>query len=300
MEGEEMEWSEFLEKNHTLAFMIIRNDTILYEEYFKKYDDASIVPSFSMAKSVVSMLVGCAIEDGLIESVQDPVAKYIPEMAENGFDKVTMEHVLQMTTGLDFNESYVNPFGDAATFYYGRNLRKSVRKLKLEAEPGSRWQYVSGDTQILVDILDGVLTDKTVTQYLEEKIWQPIGMEYDASWSLDKKDGIEKGFCCINARAKDYAKLGRLYLNKGNWEGRQIVPEDWVEQSTKVDTTDNSVWFYQYQWWKENKDNDFYAEGILGQFVYVSPDKNFIAVRLGKKYGDVNWSGLMKKLADKY
>ncbi|MEM9051695.1 MAG: serine hydrolase [Bacteroidota bacterium] len=300
VKGVEVPWGEFLEENKTVAFMIIRNDSILYEEYFNKYDETSIVPSFSMAKSVTSMLIGCAIEDGLIASVNDPVANYIPEMAENGFDKVTIEHVLQMTTGLDFNESYVNPFGTVAKFYYGRNLPKYVRKLELEAEPGTRWQYVSGDTQILVDILDGVLTDETVTQYLERKIWQPLGMEYDASWSLDKKDGIEKGFCCINARARDFAKLGRLYLNNGNWDGTQIVPEAWVEKSTAVDTTNKSVWFYQYQWWKEKKNDDFYAEGILGQFVYVSPDNNFIAVRLGKNYGEVSWSTLMQGLSEKY
>src|SRR5690606_16489947 len=244
----------------------------------------SIVPSFSMAKSVTSMLIGCAIADGLIGSVHDPVSRYIPEMAKNGFNKVTIEHLLQMTSGLKFNEGYYNPFGEVATFYYGRGLEKATTRLKLEAEPGTRFNYVSGNTQILGLVLDRVLGNKTITEYLNEKIWQPIGMEYDASWSIDrKKDGIEKTFCCLNARARDFAKLGRLYLNDGNWQGKQLVPADWVRQSTRVDSSGASNKHYQYQWWLPTLDGDFLAQGILGQYVYVNPSKNLVIVRLGHK-----------------
>lgn len=300
VEGEAMGWREFLEKEKTLAFLIIRNDTILAEDYLFDYNAASIVPSFSVAKSVISILIGCAIEDGYIGGVEEPVTKYLPELEQRGFEKVTIEHVLQMTSGLDFNESYTNPFGDAATYYYGRNLEKVVSKSKTEVPPGERFQYVSGNTQILTNILDRVLGDQSVSHYLQEKIWKPLGMEYEASWSLDRKDGLEKGFCCLNARARDFAKLGRLYLHRGNWEGKQVVPEEWVDRSTRIDTTNGSVWYYQYQWWQASDKGDYYAEGILGQFIYVNPTKNFIAVRLGKKYGDINWARLMVKLADKY
>jgi CubicO group peptidase (beta-lactamase class C family) len=253
-----------------------------------------------MAKSVVSILIGCAIEDGFIKSVDEPVTAYIPELKDEGFDKVTIENLLQMTSGLDFNESYVNPFGDAATYYYGRNLPKAIKKAKLEVPPGERFNYVSGDTQILTYALDKALGDKSVSAYLEEKIWKPLGMEYGASWSLDRKDGLEKGFCCLNARARDFAKIGRLYLHKGNWNGKQIVPEDWVEKSTRRDSSNGSAAYYQYQWWIPSEEGDFYAQGILGQFVYINPSKNIIAVRLGKKYGDVNWPGLMALLAREY
>ena len=300
IKGDSLEWREFLKDQKTVAFLIIRNDTIIAEDYLYDYDEASIVPSFSMAKSFVSALIGCAIEDGYIKSVDEPVTKYIPELKDEGFDEVTIEHLLQMTSGLDFNESYVNPFGDAATYYYGRNLPKAIKRSKLEVPPGERFQYVSGDTQFLTYILDQALGEKSVSTYLEEKIWKPLGMEYDASWSLDRKNGLEKGFCCLNARARDYAKFGRLYLNKGNWNGKQIVPEEWVAQSTRVDTSNGSAKYYQYQWWLPSEKGDFNAEGILGQYIYVNPAKNFIAVRLGKKYGDLNWANFMALLAEKY
>lgn len=299
-EGDKVGFEEHLENNKTVAFLVVRNDSILYENYFYDYDEASIVPSFSMAKSVTSMLIGCAIEDGLIESVNDPVSKYIPEMAKNGFDKVSIEHVLQMTSGLKFNEGYFNPFGKVATFYYGTQLRRATERLKLEVEPGTKFAYKSGNTQILGHILDRVLVDKTVTDYFREKIWEPLNMEFEASWSIDrKKDGMEKTFCCLNARARDFAKLGRLYLNKGNWNGKQLVSEDWVEQSTKIDTTNASVAHYQYQWWIPSYDGDFIATGILGQYIYVNPTKNLIIVRLGKKTGNVQWWSFFRFLANK-
>ena len=298
-DGVDMEWREFLKEHKSVAFLLIKNDTIIVEDYLYDYDRASVVPSFSMAKSVVSILLGIAIEEGYIESVQDPVTKYLPEMREE-FDQVTIEHLLQMTSGLDYNESYVNPFGDAATSYYGRNLTKMVNKSKLETEPGQRFSYVSGDTQILTNLLSSALGEQTVSGYLEEKLWKPLGMEYDASWSLDRKEGLEKGFCCLNARAKDFAKIGRLYLNKGSWNGKQIVPESWVEMSTMIDSSNGSADFYQYQWWIRPGGNDYYANGILGQYIYVNPELNIIAVRLGKKTGGVGWSGLMASLAERY
>jgi len=294
-------FEEYLEKNKTVAFLIIKNDTIQYENYFNGYDETSIVASFSMAKSVLSILIGCAIDDGLIKSVNEPITNYVPELKENGFEKVSIEHLLQMTSGLDFNESYYNPFGDAATYYYGRNLRKSIDKAKLKREPGTSFEYVSGSPQILGLVLERALKNKTITQYFQEKIWSQIGMEYNASWSIDKKkNGLEKTFCCINARTRDFAKIGRLYLNNGNWNGKQVVPETWVKQSTKVDTENGSASYYQYQWWLPTLNGDYMAEGILGQFIYVNPDKNLIIVRLGKNYGDTNWSSLFIRIADMY
>ena len=301
LEGNAVEFEAFLESNKTVAFLIIKNDTIQYEKYFQKYDEESIVPSFSMAKSITSILIGCAIDDGFITSVDELVTSYIPELKGNGYDKLTIEHLLQMTSGLDFNESYVNPFGHAATFYYGTNLRKAITKLKLKSEPGVKFEYVSGDTQILGLVLDRALKNKALTEYLEEKLWIPLEMEFDATWSLDrKKDGLEKTFCCINARARDFAKIGRLYLNKGNWNGRQIVSESWVAQSVKLDTSNGSAWYYQYQWWLPTKTGDFMANGILGQYIYVNPESNLIIVRLGKKKGDVHWGEVFTSLGQAY
>lgn len=292
---------EYLIRNNTVAFLIIQNDSIQYENYFHQKDESSIVPSFSVAKSVTSILIGCAVDDGLIQSVQDPITKYLPELSKNGFDKVTIEHVLQMTSGLNFNESYFNPFGHAASFYYGRNLRKEVSKLKLKQEPGKSFEYTSGNTQLLGMLLEKVLNGKTITEYLQEKLWTPLQMEFDASWSLDReKNGVEKTFCCLNARARDFAKIGRLYLNKGNWNGKQIVSENWVETSTKVETSNGSAWQYQYQWWLPTQTGDYMAHGILGQYIYVNPMKNLVIVRLGSSEGNVEWSEVFTTLSQGY
>lgn len=290
-----LDW--LLAAHNTVAFMIIKNDTIQYERYFRGYDRESIIPSFSMAKSVTSILIGCAIDDGLIQSVDEPVTNYLPHLKKNGFEKVTIKHLLQMTSALDFNESYVNPFGHAASFYYGRNLKREVSKLKLKGQPGEQFEYTSGNTQLLGEVLESALKGKTVTSYFQEKLWTPLEMEYDGSWSLDKKDGTEKTFCCINARARDFAKIGRLYLNKGKWNGKQIVPEKWVTESTGMDTRDGGASFYKYQWWLPSAGGDFMAEGILGQYIYVDPSSNVIIVRMGKNTGGVTWEKLFPALA---
>jgi len=290
-------FEDYLEKSKTVSFLVIQNDTIKYENYFNNYNRESIVASFSMGKSFTSFLIGCAIEDKYINSVNDPVTPYIPELIENGLEDVTIENLLQMTSGLDFNESYFNPFGHAATFYYGRNLEKSSLKLKLKNNPNELTDYASGNTQLLGLILKRVLKEKNISQYLQEKLWTQIGMEYNASWSIDKKkNGIEKTFCCINARAIDFAKFGRLYLNKGNWNGKQIISKSWVQNSTKLDSLKGSDLGYQYQWWIPNKNGDFIAKGILGQFIFVSPSENLIIVRLGEKYGNVNWESIFEKI----
>jgi CubicO group peptidase (beta-lactamase class C family) len=294
-------FDKYLEDNKTVAFLIIKNDTIQYEKYFKGFDNKSIVPSFSMAKSVTSILVGSAIDEGLIKSVDEPITNYIPELAKNGFNKVTIKHLLQMTSGIKFKESYVNPFGDAASFYYGLNLRKEIRKMTLKREPGTQFEYVSGNTQLLGLVLERALKDKTVTSYLQEKLWTPLGMEYDASWSIDrKKNGLEKTFCCLNARARDFAKIGRLYLNNGNWNGKQIVSKAWVEASTIAEKSGGSVRYYQYQWWLPKSGEDFMAQGILGQYIYVNPSKDLIIVRLGKNSGKADWWTIFTSLAKAY
>jgi CubicO group peptidase (beta-lactamase class C family) len=155
--GTELPFDQFLEQSKTVAFLIIQNDSIQYEKYFNGYDEESIVTSFSMAKSVTSLLIGCALDDKLIKSVDEPVTNYIPELKKNGLEKVTIRHLLQMMSGVRFNESYANPFGDAASYYYGRNLRKYILNRKLENEPGTNFSYSSGDTQMLGLVLERAL-----------------------------------------------------------------------------------------------------------------------------------------------
>jgi CubicO group peptidase (beta-lactamase class C family) len=301
----EQPFDTFLGEHKTVAFLIIHRDTLKYERYFKGYDPAQVHTSFSMAKSVMSMLIGSAIADGFISNVQQPVTDFVPELKKNGFDKVTLEHVLQMTSGLKFSESYVNPFGSAAKYYYGRRLYQNMARMKLKREPGERFEYQSGNSQLLGLILERALRAKgdqrTITQYLSERLWSPLGMEYDATWSIDRKnDGIEKTFCCINAPALDFAKLGSLYLHKGNWNGQRLIPQEWVERSTRVDTSNGSSARYQYQWWLPSAEGDFMAQGILGQYVYVDPARELVMVRLGKQVGGVSWARIFRSVAELY
>lgn len=287
-------------ENKTVAFLVIQNDSIRYENYFDSYQPESIVASFSMAKSILSILIGCAIDDGLIQSEDETVGTYIPSFNTPNYQNITIKHVLNMTSGLDFNESYFNPFGNAASLYYGCQLEKEIFKLQVKTAPGTQFHYSSGDSQILGLVLKSALKGKSIAQYLEEKIWIPMAMEYDASWSIDsQKNQTEKTFCCLNARARDFAKIGSLMLHKGNWNGQQIVSENWIERSTKFEKIDGDEWFYQYQWWINSEKGDYHAEGINGQFIYINPEKNLIMVRLGKRYGNqLNWNSLFTEIAN--
>ncbi|MES2629664.1 MAG: serine hydrolase [Bacteroidota bacterium] len=283
--SKKMSFEEFLTENKTVAFLVIRNDTMLYEYYTNGYKKNDIVASFSMAKSINSILIGCAIQDGLIQSVDEPITNYLPHLKKNGLENVTIDHLLNMTSGIGFNENYFNPFGDAASFYYGRRLDKETAEMKPVHAPGTEFSYSSGDSQLLGMVLQASLKGKPITTYLQEKLWTPLQMEHDASWSLDRKNGTEKTFCCVNAVARDFAKIGRLYLNKGNWNGKQLVPEQWVSESTTSSTANGRAPFYRNQWWLFPKFGAYEAQGILGQYIYVYPDKNMVIVRLGKNYG---------------
>src|SRR5258706_1278163 len=291
-----------IQSTPTVAFLVIRSDTILYENYFGKYNAASPVASFSMSKSYVSALTGIAISEGFIKSENDFVTTYVPELKGKYFwDKVTIHHLLQMNSGVKFSESYYSPFSGAAAMYYGRSLRKQLSKIKMYSEPGKKFEYKSVNTQLLGLILERA-TGMTLSAYLEKKIWQPLGMEYDATWSTDRKNnGIEKAFCCINAVARDYARFGRLYLQEGNWNGKQIVPAEWVTQCTQPDKEAGGVWFYNRQWWIPSEtDCDFAAIGHLGQYIYVNPAKNLIIIRLGNGKGRQPWMEIIKEAAKNF
>lgn len=283
-------WDNALTKTQSVAFIIIKDDTLQYEAYANQYDQSSIVASFSMAKSYIATLIGIAIHEGIIHSEQDPVTLYIPELEQQGFQNVTIQHLLQMTSGLDFDEQYYTPFAHAADFYYGTRLRSSIAKLSLKHQPGQRFEYVSGNSQLLGLILERALNGKTITQYLQEKIWTPLGMQYDASWSIDrKKEGLEKTFCCLNARAIDFAKFGSLILHQGNWQGQQIIPTEFIAKIYGRDLSQGASEKYQYHFWKGNMPQDLMARGHLGQYIYIDPDINLIVVRLGAHIGGVDW-----------
>jgi CubicO group peptidase (beta-lactamase class C family) len=271
---------------------------LIYENYFNGYTDSSIIPAFSIAKAFVSALVGIAIEEGFIKGTKQPITHFLKELKSPEFDNITIEDLLNMRSGIDFNEGYNSPFADMAKYYYGTNLKKYITKLKVKENPDVNYDYISVNTLLLSLIVERA-TNTKINKYLEQKIWQPIGMESDGSWSIDsEKHQTVKSFCCINTVASDFARFGRLYLNKGNWDGKQIVPEKWVAMSTSIinDSRDSQGYPYTYHW-RVLENGSFFAKGILGQYVFIYPEKNLVFVRMGKDYADIDWADLFVELS---
>ena len=280
----------FLDSKHTNVFLVVRHDSIIYERYFDGYDHQSVFPGFSITKSFISALTGIAVDEGYIKSIQQPVTDFLPEMKDEGFKKVTIEDLLSMRSGIRFTEGYSNPFSGVAKFYYGTNLRKYTLKLKVKTEPGESFKYQSANYQVLTMVLEKA-TGKRISDYLEEKIWQPAGMEFPGSWNFDSKKNREiKGFCCINARAVDFARFGDLYLKKGKLNNRQIIAQEWVDESLKkrFNSIDSQGFPYTYSW-RVLPNGDFFAKGILGEYIYICPVKKIIIVRIGKRSDDIVW-----------
>lgn len=304
----------FLNRTNTDAFVVIRHDTILYENY-PTGNATAVHPSFSIAKSFIGTLIGIAVDKQLIASTNKPVIDYFPGLLKNDarMNKLTIQHLLDMRAGLAFDEGKETAFGEITKLYYGRSLKRQVNRLRLKTNPGNKFEYQSISTQVLAAILEKATGKKTET-LLKEWLWQPLGMQSDALWSIDDRQMV-KAFCCLNAAALDFAKLGRLYLNKGQWQGKQLISAGWVNTTTHPDTLFHKG--YKNQWWAvnrykffkdsalavkyqqekeikepigKNKSNmyyirlhsaDFEAEGILQQTIYVNPENGVIIVRLG-------------------
>ncbi len=277
----------------TVAFLVIKDEKILFEQYWNGYNEYSETNSFSMAKSMVGLLVGCAIDDGLIRSVDQPVKDFVPGFDNEKFKTLTIKHLLTMSAGVDFEESYSSPFSTTTRFYYGNNLKKMTLDMKQLEEPGVYVNYQSGVTQLLSLIVEKA-TGKALSDYASEKIWTPIQAEHDALWSLDKKDGIEKAYCCYYSNARDFARLGQLILNKGCWGDHRVISEEYLHASITPDTSliykklgiPNQV--YGYQWWNipRKPQNIYYARGLYGQYILAIPDLHAVIVRLGHKQSD--------------
>ena len=301
----EHDLDSLLAANDTLAFLVLKNDRLVYERYFNGHGEDKLSQIFSVSKSVLSMLIGCALDDGLIRSIQQPVTDFVPELRTLGYDAVTLEHLLQMTSGMDYLE-WDNPFGLHPAFYYGDDLEKRLLAIPLANPPGTRWSYKSGENELLGLILARSLHGRTITDYMQEKLWEPLGMEFDGQWAVDHEpDGLEKTFCCLALRPRDALKLGRLMLHNGEWEGRRILSEAWVARSHQVDIRNGSAWFYQNQWWVGDlAGNDYYAMGHLGQIIYVNPGKDVVIVRLGSDRGRfsdrVSWIALLRAVAQSF
>ena len=272
----------------TTAFIVIKDTSLIFESYWDGYSENAKSSSFSMAKSIVSLLIGIAIDEGLIESVDDPVSKYIPEF-ENKKYNISIRDLLVMGSGLKWNESYFNPFSVTTKAYYGKNVNKLALYAKSIKPPAQVYEYITANPQLLSIILKNV-TNKPISEYASEKLWKPLGAKNDATWSLDQENGDEKAFCCFNSNARDFARIGQLVLNNGMWNGKQIISNSYLKEALTpatflVDNENNPVDFYGYQWWigsyKEIK--FYYARGILGQYIVIIPEKNMVFVRLGHK-----------------
>ena len=273
----------------TVAFVVIHKDSLLFEQYWDGYGPDSYSNSFSMAKSIVSLLVGAALDDGLISHVKQPVKDFLPEFGAYNGNELTIEDLLTMSAGVEWDEGYSGLFSLTTEAYYGNDIAAQTRRIRQNAEPGKQFYYQSGVTQILALILETV-TGKSLGDYASEKLWTPLGAEYDALWSLDHKDGFEKAYCCFNSNARDFARLGQLVLNCGKWRGQSLVSKEYMKQATTpaswlTDQRGGPNREYGYQFWVMEYDGMTipYMRGILGQYIFIIPSKEAVIVRLGRK-----------------
>ncbi|MDH4059074.1 MAG: beta-lactamase family protein [Cyclobacteriaceae bacterium] len=299
-----------LKQSETTAFIVIRNDSLIYEKYLNGYSRESMNTSFSVGKSITSLMIGNAIDEGLIKSVNDPVTDYFPELLQRDqqYNKVTIAYLLNMKSGIQFKDHDL-PWGDKPKAYYYPRLRERILELPIKFEPGGEFRYNSYNP-----ILAGMILEKTTRQspakYFEEKIWNKLGMEFSGSWSVDSEESrmtkMESG---LNLRAIDFAKLGRLVLNKGNWNGDQVISQEWMEECSAI-LPENKVpefgdeIYYEKFWWLFSKDHQntyiISGWGHLGQFLYIFPNEKVIIVRMGKDTGKVqSWKKVFQEVVDK-
>jgi CubicO group peptidase (beta-lactamase class C family) len=290
----------FLEATGTNALIIIRNDSVLYENYFNGFTADSIQTVFSVTKAFAATLTAIAIEEGFIKDINQPVSDFVPAFKEKGRDKITINHLLQMTSGV--NEKDFRDLARLLWFYYSKDQEARCEKLKMRYDAGTRFQYSSMTTQILGMCVERA-TGKKFAEYLEEKIWKPLGMEHDALVSTDK-NGSAKQYGGLSVRPIDLAKYGMLYMNEGKWNGKQIIPESWVRATQTRDTIEGRSPKYSHCFWLDtyplenvfNK-SDFFAGGFRGQVVYVNPENNTVMVRTGNKEAGVHWGRSLSKLS---
>lgn len=279
----------------SVAFAIIKNDSLFYDQYWEGYTDSSLSNAFSMAKSIVGVLIGIAVDEGKIKSIDEPVGNYILEFKEGKKANITVKHLLTMSSGLDWDEAYANPLSATSEAYYGTDLYGLATKQKVISDPGKNFVYLSGNSELL-GLIVAKATGKTLSEYASEKLWKPLNAMHDAKWSLDKEQGDEKAYCCFYSNAKDFARIGSLFLHNGKWKGTQIVSEKYVRESVNAaELSDNGKpnKAYGLHWWMTEYDGEkiYYMRGILGQYVVVIPSENIVFVRLGHKRSDKNAEG---------
>ena len=286
--------SSFLERTEGTSLLVIKDGDIVQEDYLNGADQSSRHTSWSVAKSFVSTLIGIARDEGLIKSLEDKVSVYLPELEGSAYGAASIKNLLQMSSGVDFTEDYGAAGGNTVlatssvqvmlnkAWILGLSLDGQLAGYEKFEEPGTRFYYRSSDTHVLSAIVRRIY-DRPFEEILAEKLWQPLGMTSKASWNTATSTPV--GFCCLNATTRDYAKLGSLFLNNGNWNSKQIVSKTWVDEATipsdahvqPMNARGNRG--YQYQWWvPKDYDGEFFANGIWGQSIWVSRKHNMVIV----------------------
>jgi CubicO group peptidase (beta-lactamase class C family) len=289
--GETRELADFLKRTDTTGFIVIQDDKILFEEYFRGNGPETLWMSFSASKAYVSALVGIALEEGLIADLNDPLTKYTPVLKGSGFDGATVDDALRMTTGARWNEFDISITSDLVrmgiTVIRGASFDKWLATLPPAHPPGTVFNYSSADTQALGSALVGAV-GMSISEYLEQKLWSKMGMESDAYWVTDEA-GMEMALSGLNATLRDYARFGRLYLHEGNWNGEQLIPVEWVRKTTLMDASmlefpgvdqAEESFISWYQWYVPlDRAGDYTALGSFGQFIYVHPEAGVIIAK---------------------
>ena len=290
----QIEETEVLKKlnqeRETKAFIVIKNDSILFEKYFDGYNNSSLSNSFSVTKSIIVSMLGKAIMEGYIKGLDQPVSDFFDEYKDGLAAELTVGHLASMSSGMEWDEKYYSVINITSESYFTRDLRSLILNQKIIKKPGQSFRYSSGDTQLLGMVIEKA-TGVSLSSYLSEKFWTPMGAENAGLWQIDsKKNKMEKAYCCISGSARDFARFGKLYINNGNWNGEQILDSSFVKQV--ISPVFNNSDYYGYGWWLYNFNGKkvFTMNGHRGQFIISFPKENIIIVRQGEhnEKGDVN------------
>ena len=275
------ELEELNYERKTKSFLVIKNDSILFEKYYDGHKQTDISNSFSVAKSIVTSMMGKAIMEGKIKSLNQPVSDFFEEYKDGMASELTVGDLASMSSGMKWNEKYYSVINITSESYFTDDLRSVILRQEIENKPGQAFRYSSGDTQLLAMVIEKA-TGTSLSDYLSQKFWSPMGAETIALWQIDSKEsGMEKAYCCIAATARDFARFGKLYIDKGKWGDTEILDPSFVELSLKPVFDDSP--FYGYGWWLYEYEGKkvFTMNGHRGQFVISFPDENIIIVRQG-------------------
>jgi CubicO group peptidase (beta-lactamase class C family) len=277
--GAHLPLEDYLDETRTVAFVVLLGDQVVYERYARGYDERSLLNSFSIAKAIVATLAGIAVAEGRIPSLDARVGDLRPGLSGSPYGAVRLASLLTMTSGMADPPTVVP---GRAQYYYGEDLHETVSLATRRLPIDGGWRYSEADVQVLGYVLEAAV-GKRLSMYLAEKLWVPLGMEAGALWSLDREGGMEKAFCCISARARDFARFGLLYARGGRWHGRQLLPADWASIVVLPAVSVSGGYRHRHLWWVPPGDvGDFYAYGHDGQYLYVNPKYEMVIVKFSQ------------------